>query len=436
MKLYCGASKKCITPSPELLPELYGLMGRSFSTVHDELYLRVIAFSNGESKALIVSFDLDKAPQPEAFLSKLSESTGIPVENILYFGIHTHTAPLCGPRPDFEKPKTEAAARATEKYEAFVLEKLLSAAEEALSAMEPARIGTGSGMSYLNVNRNQHYYYTASDGTEYDLMGLGADFEGPVDHTARVIKIENPEGRTIAMLVNYALHNVVMILNDPLGDGRVGIGADVGGNVSRCLEENYGGVAIWSSAAAGDINPVMMNQYFYADPLTGESRGMDVHSSEAAEAMLNIMTGRHLSDLKQIIKNISCEETDAFIGGDVQWSSTPTENPEESWDIRLQALRIGSLAFMGIGGELYTTLGKAVMDASPFENTWVINHNCSLIKDTGYILDDAALARVKVKAPGLNTSRWVPGGGHAINLPGTVRPSLEKYTELMFKKLS
>ena len=400
-KLLCGAAKRCITPPETLLPRVYGLMGRKFCTVLDDIYLRVIALSDGENRAMIIGFDLDKALRPEENLKALSEATGIPVENILYFGIHTHTAPLGGPRPPFEAPKDEDTAAATAEYEAFVRENLLTAAKEALAALQPARLGTGRADSYLNVNRNQHYIVTGSDGKEYDLMGLGADPTADVDHSVFVMKIESLEGKTIALLVNYAMHNVVMICNEPYGDGRVGISADVGGNVSRSLEQLYGGVAVWSSGAAGDANPIMMNQYYYPDPLTGIQCEEKIHDHQAAVGMLKIMAGRHVEDVKGILRTIRCEETAAALGGAVAWSETETEGDNPPCRIRLQALRVGNLGFMGIGGELYTSLGRAVRASSPMADTVVINHNVSLLHDSGYIFDDAATARAHVKAPGI-----------------------------------
>lgn len=70
------------------------------------------------------------------------------------------------------------------------------------------------------------------------------------------------------------------------------------------------------------------------------------------------------------------------------------------------------------------------------KDTVVINHNVSLLHDSGYILDDEALARVHVKAPGLERACFVPGGNRAVNLPGTVKASLEKHTCEMFGKLN
>jgi hypothetical protein len=50
--------------------------------------VRVIALENGDAKALIVAFDLDKALYPAENLARISERTGIPVENLL-FSAHT-----------------------------------------------------------------------------------------------------------------------------------------------------------------------------------------------------------------------------------------------------------------------------------------------------------------------------------------------------------
>ena len=98
-KLYCGAAKVNITPSEELLPWMFGLMDRHYCKIHDELYLRVMALQSGETKALLVVYDLDKATNPEEWTKLIEEETGVPADNILYFAIHTHTAPLTGYRP-------------------------------------------------------------------------------------------------------------------------------------------------------------------------------------------------------------------------------------------------------------------------------------------------------------------------------------------------
>ena len=60
-QLFCGASKREITPGEDILPYMMGLGKAVFGMIQDKLYVRVIAFSNGEDQSLLVSFDLDKA---------------------------------------------------------------------------------------------------------------------------------------------------------------------------------------------------------------------------------------------------------------------------------------------------------------------------------------------------------------------------------------
>ena len=455
--LLCGAAKACITPPAEMIPGLYGLMNKRFASVHDDLYLRVIAFGNGEEKALVVGFDLDKAPRPEENLKALTEVTGIPEERILYFGIHTHTAPLTGPRPPFEQPKDEFTAATTARYEAMIAGKLLGAAKEAIASMREVRLGVAEGMSYINVNRNQVFEYEEPEtGKIYRYLGLGANFEGPVDHFVRTLKAEDPDGKTVALLVNYACHNVVMIGNDADGQGNVAIGGDVGGNVSRMLEEKYGGDAVWSSGPAGDVNPIMMNQYYSPNPMTGASEEYFVKGDEAAKAQLEVLKNRHMNDIVRSLRTVKCKapsgDETVPIRGIVEWIEVPSKplpavSEEEKrrmaahgmasgpYRIRMQALRIGELVLIGAGGELFTRLGWAIRDtaleAEGIKQVMVLNHNVSLLKDAGYIADDETS---EVVSPDCPVRAHVPGGNPR-SQKGTIKPALISCTAKMMHEL-
>ena len=52
-QLLCGASKVKITPSEELLPFQFGLIGQQYGRVHDDLFLRVVALESNGRRALI-----------------------------------------------------------------------------------------------------------------------------------------------------------------------------------------------------------------------------------------------------------------------------------------------------------------------------------------------------------------------------------------------
>lgn len=141
--LLFGAAKSLITPDPKDFDHLFDLAEHKFSRIHDELYVRCMYFENGENKALLVSFDLDKAPYPVEWVREISMTSGVPEVNILYIGIHTHSVPVTGYRPfepyhDVSK-KPKEVRRTFAKYEAFVRERLLETVKAAQGSLELIR---------------------------------------------------------------------------------------------------------------------------------------------------------------------------------------------------------------------------------------------------------------------------------------------------------
>jgi hypothetical protein len=406
-KFLCGAARADITPTDEEAKGLFGLMNTPYAGIIDSLSLRVIALSSGDTKALIVSFDLDKAPEPVTWLPELSEHTGIPVERILYFGTHTHSAPLTTIRPR-ERNAADAEHRANmDRYEATVHEKLFKSADEALNNMRPARMGYATGKSYVNVNRNANFVYTDENGQKYPYICEGMNWGAPVDRTVLTIRIEDLNGEPIAFFVNYAMHCCLMFLNNYDGNGAMGISGDIAGNVSTLIENKYpGAVAVWSSGAAGDVDPVLFNAVMYPDPKDGHLVKEAFESWKTTVKLLNMIVGWHYKDVSETIETVTCDKEDIDITGAIEWSETPS-NDDEPYKIRMQALKVGPVALVGIGGELYNSLGRELIEASPAECTAVINHNASLIDDAGYILDDDAIFRASQDAP---TPHFIPGG--------------------------
>lgn len=443
--IYCGAGKANITPPRELLLRLPGLMGGHFSgKVYDELFVRAIAFQSGETTVLLVSFDLDKAPDPEGNLALLQEHFGLSRDQILLFGVHTHTAPICSVRPfegmNSRENKTPDQREAMLAYEALVRERLLAAAEAAIGSLQPARIGWGTGKSYINVNRCQSFYVEQEDGSLHACCALGADPEGPVDHTLFVLKAETLEGKPIAFFVNYPVHCCVMISNDSDGCGGFGLSGDIAGVTSQLMEEKYGGVAVWSSGAAGDVNPIAMNQYYYPDPRTGAFCEHRAEGAEAAVAALRVLTGRHFADIAAVVRSIKCETGYAGIAAVSGWSRTPGrrvvkhgKGPDaEPYAVRLHPVVIGDVALCGVSGELYTTLGWEIQKASPAAHTCIINHDACLSANSGYILDDATIARCENNLPG----HFIPGARESAILPGYITASLTALTKELFARIA
>lgn len=443
-RLYCGASRGVITPSEDLIPNLRGLRDNTFGGVLDDLFVRVIAVGDGENKALMVAFDLDKAPCPAENLAKISERTEIPQEHILLFSTHTHSAPITGYRP--EEPsndvrlKAPEVQQATAQYEKQVNATMLKVVDEAVGGMRPARMGCAYEKSYINVNRNQDYEYTDEKGELHTECCLGVNPEAPLDRTLFVMKFEDMNGQAICFFMNYPVHCCVMHANRCCG-GKMGISGDMAGSVSRFVEDKFhGSTAIWSSGAAGDVNPLMQNDTYYPDPKTGRMVGCVIPGGDTS--MLTTLAARHFADVMKAIRKIVCSAESAPIAGVVDWSFTPGRNVAtrddgtteviagdgvDPYEMRLQLVKLGDVALLGFSGELYSSLGERIKEISPMQNTIIINHNACLMARSGYIFDDETLAR--------DVSNMLPGHRSSHMLPGYVLKSLEKHTLEMLEKL-
>ena len=416
-QFYCAAARECITPPEDLLPNLYGLKNQSFGGILDDLFVRVLALKSGGTVLLLVSFDLDKAPYPAKWIGELSRRWDIPEEHIVYCAIHTHTAPVTDVRP-YEGPnrrwlKTPAQLSAVEKYEQFLFDKLMAAAETALTSLQPAKFGYACTDSYLNVSRNVDY--AAMDGTT--VCEVGYNGGGDVDRTLFLAKFETLDGAPIAFWINYAVHNCILHQNT-ICNGKLAISSDLGGNVSQALErQNPDAVALWTSGAAGDVNPILMNEISYPGVPDGNCVTEQLAGDETL--FLRIMVGRHYADVQNTLRRIECVSSCVPLAGLVRWVRTPGRKfPEEGvlrpedmqeepeYSIRLQGLRIGELAVCGVSGELYTSFAREIQAVSPFARTLIVNHNACQMANCQYILDDDGIAR---NALGYNHSFIRPG---------------------------
>lgn len=434
-QLYCGAGKANITPPEAYLANLQALGPQRFSGILDPLFVRVIMLQNGEEAALIVSFDLDKAPNHEEFTKALSELTGVPEQSILYFGIHTHTAPIMGYRPfepngDVTK-KPKACQDAFYQYTDLIKAGLLQAAGEAKASLQPARIGWGHGASYINVNRCCHYEIVDENGNPKKLVETGYNGAGPVSRDVFVLRAESLTGEPIAFFVNYAMHNVVMFLHDS-GDGGIYVSHDVGGCVSLNLENRFpGSVAIWSSGAAGNINPIMATQNYFPQVSSGEADLSPVQDFKMSVEMRDRLAGRHLADIIEANKRIVCTVDHARIQSVIQWIDLPEKtNQENPPRIRLRMISIGQIALIGVNGELFSTLGEIIKQNAPIKDTVIINHDCSLMLDNpGYVLDD----ETNVLCDQADIVRMPHNGFKAY--PGYLPAQLAQKTKEMFRDL-
>lgn len=424
--LYCGAAKGKITPPEELMPDLRGLMDRHFGGVLDDLYVRVIALKSGEESELLITFDLDKVPCPGEYLQAVYDATGVPVDNILLAAIHTHTAPIAGNRvnegPNNLLNKPQEVQEATHRYERFIEDVLTETAKEAVEHMVPAKMGVGRGQSYINVDRKQRYETEEEDGSVHGKFAIGAVPESPINHTVYLIRFEDLDGKPLAFFINYPVHCCVL---NGFGafNGDLPISGDIAGRICSWNEtRNPGAVTLWCSGAAGDINPTIMYQLDFPDPMTGRV----THLSPKGDFydVLTYLSAKHYDDIKKINRHVICTESDVTLGCAVEMSET--EGNSEPFKIRLHMMRLGETYLLGASGELYDTFAKSVRATIPARELIVINHDASQLGDGSYIVPDYILCQNRPMLPGMM---------HPNQKVGLFEPSFLKLSRAMYEKL-
>lgn len=253
-----------------------------------------IGESRFEGNGNCYPFDMCMIPFAEETLNTIVSEIGIPKEYIFIAATHTHEVPLIGLGLYPEDSKEGQKARA---WYGYIQKVMLETVKKALAEMRPAKIGHGTGKSYINVNRDA----VREDGKSE----LGNNFERPSDKTLDLVRIEDLDGKTIALVVNYAVHAVVM--NGCLTDGGIGMSGDLPGRTSLELEERFdGAVVLWTSGAAGDQNPRMMTNYGME---MADGKQVLWNLGETGHLVLDFLVKEHVRDILAANKNLECTET-------------------------------------------------------------------------------------------------------------------------------
>lgn len=221
-EIQVGAAMRVITPDP-LLP-VSGGMGKPNPAreKQGDITARAIVFRKGDVSLAIVSLDLIGFPSVlgDRVRAKVSR---IPGDHILIGSTHTHSAPDCYAFPDGKGGHTGDL-----NYIDSVCTKAAEAVNEAIDRLQPAwiKIATGEAQGKIAYN-----YYAP------DLY----------DRRMSVIQAVSPDGKTIATLVNYAIHPEV------LGNDIGVLSPDLIGPLCAKIESQAGGMALFMNSAQGGM---------------------------------------------------------------------------------------------------------------------------------------------------------------------------------------
>jgi hypothetical protein len=373
-------------------PELPG----NFTGVLDPIFVRTLVLDNGSTRAALVAVDAGAIPSDlyDKVSARAAAELEIPASQLLISASHTHSVPF--------------------RLDAGVEETIVRGLRDSIARLQPARVAWGTGVSYINVNRDRIDPKT-------QRWWEGPNYDGPSDKTVAVVRVETPGGAPIAVYYNYAVHGVITGTLDL-------ISGDIPGAASRYVEESLGGgaVALFASGAAGDQNPIYFNQTYelreiriadYAkrgedisNAMPPGGQGLDRDTPRVQLLMdqqkrmneplgqmlgaevLHVMRERlekHSADatLRGARASFSCPARQRTDSGRAGTAGTYVDAGEVA--IGLGALRIGDVYIGAVNAEVYNGIAQRLKRESPFKHT-MLSTLTNGMAQTGYIPSDEA----------------------------------------------
>ncbi len=402
--LRAGAARVDVTPAENALPQNYlGIL--------DRIHARAIVLDDGATTAALISVDAGGVSDAiwQEVARRLESELGIRSDNVLLTATHTHSVPRqdVGPYTD----------------------KIVESVRLAKARLVDARVGYGTGVSYLNVNRN------LIDPTTR-RWAEGPNYEGPSDKTVAVVSFETASGEPIAVYYNYAMHAVTVGQLDM-------VSGDAPGTTSKYIEDSFDGnvVALWSSGAAGDQNPLYYQQTYDLREIRIKEyaeRGIDISNSmppggqglnredpkvsrlmNQQKQMIQSMGQLLGEEVLHVMRSMDRAEPDIRIAGRHKIVSCPgRERTNEGRagspgeyregppvEIRLGLLALGDIMIGAVNAEVFNPIAQRLKRESPYARTMLATLTNGTAR-SGYIPHDAGFGMYTFE---VLSSRLQPG---------------------------
>ena len=388
--LRAGVARIDITPSQPVMLAGYASRKDLSRGVHDPLSARALAFEQGGQRLVLVSIDnlglYNRTAEP--LRTAILEASELKPSELFLCAIHTHSAPTL--TLDVEKGHSNNVA-----YTHALQAKLVEVVRQALDQLAAVEISAGSGSSPVGVNRRE----VVQDDAGKPKIVLGRNPSLPTDREVQVLRLARPPDRElVAVLFAYATHST------SLGPKNYLVSGDIHGLAEQFLERYLGSavVAPGFSGASDDIDPwVRVLPEFRTDKgwipepiLMGTMLGEEV--ARVIEGMKGSTTNGPIKTLFKTVE-LPCKPGAA--------ASAPAEATRP---LNLSLGRVGEVAFVGLGGEVFNGIGQAIKTASPFRSTFIFTH-CN--GAAGYVPTRASYAEGGYE---VQSSPFAPGAGEQL----------------------
>lgn len=238
--LFSGAGRVIITPPLGIRMAGYTVQECLAESVERELTATAVVLDDGVCKVVLIGCDLlfIQSPHVDRIRQRIGAGLGIPAEHVLINTSHTHLGPTL---PGWHITECPEQTRMQQRYLDVLEESLVGVSALADRQKQPARIGAGKGKTSIGVNRRERL----SDGR----VVIGENPDGAVDDDVHVIRIDDLDGKPIALVMAAAAHPIV------LGPRTSSLSPDYVGPAREIVESATGAPTLFLQGAAGNVCP-------------------------------------------------------------------------------------------------------------------------------------------------------------------------------------
>ena len=382
--------------TPPLGGLLIGSKGYVSDDVLDELYAKALVLSDGDKTIAIVVSDLLYTPLEEITTPVrriVKEKTGIPEENVLVCGTHTHSGPEVYRRSKFAPEKIVPVSAVDRSFLATLVGKIASAVLLAHKDMQAVQIGAAKGeapkvlynrrprdanglvaMAYTlpaEVRATRQVVVDADGLTRVTFTypeGQTQRQFGPVDPAVRVLRVEDANGVLVGSLINFGCHPVSIYPHRSTA-----ISADYPAWARRVVEQAEGGLCLFTLGLAGNTVPYER----------GVTQCRQIGRAVGGEALKELQFLPTSGDLtldamkKELLLPTKKPSSEKEAGGD--WP--------EHISTELQVLRLGDIYILGLPGEILVEIGLEIQKQAGLEKLFIV----TICNDAiGYVSHSAA----------------------------------------------
>ena len=227
MALRAAADEAELSPAPGQWMTGFALRDLPAEGTHDPILARALLLDDGAGRLAIVVCDLlGLAPESVARIRGAVAAAGtMPGERVLIACTHTHSGPAC-------MPMRGALGHVDEGWLQQAEGRIAGLVTALAERLEPAQLAWGR-MQVKGIGYNRQ------------------DEAHPIDTELLALAAERPGGESIATLLSYATHAVVLGPENRLFSG------DWPGAAARALAQLRGGVGLCLQGTCGDVDPVV-----------------------------------------------------------------------------------------------------------------------------------------------------------------------------------